>query len=45
MKRQIRSGVFETNSSAVHAITMCMKNEYNKWENGELVWDRGGMKN
>lgn len=40
MKRQIRRGVFETNSSSVHSITMCMKSEYDRWVAGELVWNR-----
>lgn len=40
MKRQVRRGVFETNSSSVHSITMCTKSEYDKWKNGELVWNR-----
>ena len=39
MKRQIRRGVFETNSSSVHSITMCMKSDYDKWVAGELVFD------
>lgn len=38
--KQIRRGVFETNSSSVHAITMCMKSDYDKWKNGELYWSR-----
>ena len=38
--RQIRSGVFETNSSSTHSITMCMKSDYDKWVNGELYWNR-----
>lgn len=38
--RQIRRNVFETNSSSTHSITMCMKSEFDKWVNGELVWDR-----
>lgn len=38
--RQIRRGVFETNSSSVHSITMCMKSDYDKWVNGDLYWDR-----
>lgn len=42
--RQIRFGVFETNSSSTHSITMCMKSEYDKWKNGELYWDRWGDK-
>ena len=38
----IRRGVFETNSSSTHSITMCTKEDYDKWENGELLlnkWD------
>ena len=42
MKRQIRRGVFETNSSSVHSITMCNQSDYEKWENGELIYDRWG---
>lgn len=34
---QIRRGVFETNSSSVHSLTMCSKEEYKKWENGEVL--------
>lgn len=31
---QIRSGVFETNSSSVHSICICSsENEYNRWAN------------
>lgn len=40
MKVQIRRGVFETNSSSVHSLTMCMKSDYDKWVAGELVWSR-----
>lgn len=40
MKRQIRRGVFETNSSSVHSITMCSKDEYCKWERGEVYKQR-----
>lgn len=38
MKRQIRQGVFETNSSSVHSLTMCSAEEYQKWENGEVLF-------
>lgn len=38
MKRQIRYGVFETNSSSVHSLTMCSSEEYEKWENGEVLY-------
>lgn len=33
---QARRGVFETNSSMTHSITMCMKSEYDRWESEEL---------
>lgn len=36
MKRQIRRGVFETNSSSTHSLTMCMKSEFDQWKNGEV---------
>lgn len=39
MKRAIRRGAFETNSSSVHSITMCTEDEWNEWKRGELVWD------
>ena len=40
MKRQIRYGVFETNSSSVHSLTMIDGTVYKKWENGEvLFWE------
>jgi hypothetical protein len=38
MKRQVRIGVFETNSSMTHALTMCSASEYQKWVDGELYW-------
>jgi hypothetical protein len=38
MKRQVRLGVFETNSSMTHALTMCSDSEYSKWQNGEVYW-------
>ena len=31
MKRQVRCGVFETNSSSVHSLCMCMESDYEKW--------------
>lgn len=33
--RQIRSGVFETNSSSTHSLTLCMKSDFDKWKKGE----------
>lgn len=37
MKRQIRRGVFETNSSSTHSLTMCLKSDYDRWKNGEVL--------
>jgi len=36
--KQIRRSVFETNSSSVHSLTMCSGEEYQKWENGEILF-------
>lgn len=38
MKRQVRIGVFETNSSSTHSITMCSNTDFEKWENGEVLY-------
>ena len=35
---QIRRNVFETNSSSTHSITICSKDEFQKWKNGELFY-------
>lgn len=40
--RIIRRNTFETNSSSTHSLTMCTQDEYEKWKNGELVFDRWG---
>lgn len=37
--RQIRNGVFETNSSSTHSLTVCTQEEFDKWVNGELIFD------
>ena len=43
MKRQIRSGVFETNSSTVNTLTIMSLDEYkdymSKWHDSNWVWD------
>lgn len=44
MKIQVRQGLFETNSSSVHSITMCMENDYEKWKNGELIFSNDAYK-
>lgn len=42
MKKQIRRGVFETNSSSTHSLTMMMKNDYERWHNEKLYLYEGG---
>lgn len=37
MKRQIRRGVFETNSSSTHSLTMMLKKDYERWERENLL--------
>lgn len=36
----IRRGVFETNSSSTHSLTMCSESDYEKWKKGELLFHR-----
>ena len=40
--RQIRRNVFETNSSSVHSITICMKSDFDKWISGEVYLNKNG---
>lgn len=40
MKEKIRFGIFETNSSSTHSMTMCTKEDYNKWAKGEKILDK-----
>ena len=37
--RQIRKGVFETNSSSTHSISICTQKEFNEFKSGLLVLD------
>lgn len=37
MKRQIRLGVFETNSSSQHTLSVMTKEQYEKWETGDVL--------
>lgn len=39
MKVQIRQGIFETNSSSVHSLTLTDECTYNKWKNGDLLYN------
>ena len=43
MLRKIRRGVFETNSSSVHTLTIVSKEEFEKFKSGELrkIWRDG----
>ena len=36
MKIQVREGVFETNSSSTHAISICLKEDWERFRKGEL---------
>lgn len=36
--KTLRRGVFETNSSSTHSITMCLESEYEKWKAGEMYY-------
>lgn len=38
----IRNGVFETNSSSTHSLTMCTENEYKSWLDGKLCFHMDG---
>ena len=39
MKLSVRKGVFETNSSSTHSLTMCSEDEFDQWKNGKLLYD------
>jgi hypothetical protein len=36
--KSIRIGVFETNSSSTHSLTICSKAEFEAWQKGDLVF-------
>ena len=38
MKRTFRPKVFETNSSMTHTLIIASKEDSDKWEKGELLW-------
>lgn len=42
MKQTIRIGVFETNSSSTHSLTMCSNDDYNAWREGKLLYNEYG---
>jgi hypothetical protein len=35
----IRKGVFETNSSSTHSLTMCSAGDYEEWKEGKLFYN------
>jgi hypothetical protein len=43
MKRQVRFGVWESNSSSTHSLTMVSNEEYEKWKNGEYYMCDGHL--
>lgn len=44
MKIQIRSNVFETNSSSTHSIAICTEDDYKAFKEGEKLIDRNSLK-
>ena len=40
MKLQVRTGLFETNSSSTHSLTMCMKEDWEAFKNGDKIYDK-----
>ena len=38
MKVQVRLGLFETNSSSCHSLTICSEEEYDRWREGDAVY-------
>ena len=39
--KQIRKGIFETNSSSTHSMTMCSGEEFDAWVNGDTLYADG----
>ena len=42
MKKQIRYGTWETNSSSTHTFSICPKEEFEEWLDGKRLYDRWG---
>lgn len=42
---QIRSSIFETNSSSTHSITICLKSDYDLWKQGKLYLNENSYSN
>lgn len=43
--KQVRYGVFETNSSSTHSLCIISKDDYMRWEKGEIVVNTNATKN
>lgn len=41
MRRTVRPGVFETNSSMTHTLIIATKEDVDRWHDGELFWFDG----
>lgn len=39
MKKTVRRGIFETNSSMSHSLVIATKEDMKKWESGKLFYD------
>ena len=38
--KKFRFGVFETNSSSSHSLSIISEEEFNAWQNGEMVYNK-----
>lgn len=38
--KQIRKNVFETNSSSTHTLAICTEDEYKKWQEGKMLFNK-----
>lgn len=38
--KQIRKNVFETNSSSTHTLAICTEDEYKKWQEGKILFNK-----
>lgn len=38
--KQVRFGVFETNSSSTHSLVICTEEEYERFRSGKMLLDR-----
>ena len=42
MRKEIRRGVFETNSSSTHSLAICTEEEFENWKAGNVLFDEWG---